>query len=132
MNKSIFSVTFQGQVLDGWAPDEVKSNMAQLFKLDINNAACAQILEKLFSGKQVTIKAGLQRSAAQSYIDAITNIGGNASIHPKDVPPAGISERRFSLRRKQGDRRATRRLSSILPDRRKTRGRRHGDPQPEL
>lgn len=131
MSDEGFKVTFRGDVLDGWDPDEVKMNMAQLFKLDHNTEAGRQVLEKMFSGKQVIIKAGLKRPEAESYIEAIAGAGGEANLDPRDVPPPGVSERRVAQRRRRGDRRQVARLSSISPDRRASKGRRHSDPQIE-
>ena len=128
MSGENFRVTFHGEVIEGWAPEEVKANMAKLFKLDLNDPAQAQKLGKMFSGKKVIIKAGLKRSVAKAYVDAIAKIGGEASIEVRDLPPEGMAERRTSQRRKRGDRRRKSRLSSILPDRRK-KDRRHSDLQ---
>lgn len=127
MNTEIFRVTFHGEVIQGWDPDEVKANMLRLFKLDTNNPQHMQKLDKLFSGHKVIIKEGLSAKAAQTYIEAIAKAGGEANIDPKDVPPPGVDERRSAQRRKKGDRRGSPRLSSILPDRRKPGGRRHSD-----
>lgn len=127
MSEDGFRVTFHGEVIEGFDPDEVKANMAQIFKLDLSNQEHVQKLDKLFSGRTVIIKADLSVKTAQIYVDAIAKAGGIASIHPSDVPPPGIRERRSSQRRLQGDRRRSPRLSSILPDRRKARGRRRMD-----
>ena len=54
-------------------------------------------------------------------------VGGAANIYPRDIPPPGVRERRSTQRRLKGNRRRSPRLSSILPDRRKVRGRRHMD-----
>lgn len=131
MSGENFRVTFHGEVIEGWDPEEVKANMAKLFKLDLSDPTHAEKLHRMFSGRKVIIKAGLKRSVAKAYIDAIAKIGGAASFEPRDLPPEGVPERRINQRRKRGDRRRTKRLSSILPDRRKTRGRRHSDPSPE-
>jgi len=131
MSSDNFRITFNGEIRQGWDPEEVKANMARLFKLNTDNETSLKVLEKMFSGKQVIIKAGLEKDTALAYVDAIADAGGEAYIDPRDVPPAGISERRVAQRRRHGDRRQTARLSSILPDRRKCPGRRHSDPQTE-
>lgn len=102
--------------------------MVGLFKLDPNNQQHAQKIERLFSGRAVVIKEGINASTAEAYVNAIAKAGGEAHIKPKSELPDGVDERRFTLRRKQGDRRASRRTSAILPDRRKDRGRRNSDP----
>jgi hypothetical protein len=126
--KNTFRVTFRGEVIEGWNPNEVKANMAGLFKLDPSNQQHVQKINRMFSGRIVIIKDGINKSTAQAYIDAIARAGGKAHIKIKIGPPDGIEERRSSMRRMQVDRRTTARLSSIVPDRRKSRGRRETDP----
>lgn len=127
MSGKDFRVTFHGEVMQGWDPDEVKANMAALFKLDPENKQHAQKLDRLFSGRPVVIKDGLNAATAQAYVDAIAKAGGDARAKKKSEPPNKIPERRFTLRRKKGDRRRIARLSAIMPNRRKNRGRRHAD-----
>ncbi|MEH6357606.1 MAG: hypothetical protein V7745_01350 [Pseudomonadales bacterium] len=127
MSGKDFRVTFHGEVMQGWDPDEVKANMATLFKLDPQNRQHVQKLDRLFSGRTVIIKDGLSATTAQAYVDAIAKVGGDARAKKKSGPPNNASERRLALRRKQGDRRRSARLSAIMPNRRKNRGRRHAD-----
>ncbi len=124
-----FRVTFRGEILDGWQPHEVKANMAGLFKLDPSNPLHVQKISRMFSGRTVVIKEGIDKLSAQTYIDAISRAGAKAYIKIKVGPPDGIKERRLSMRRMQIDRRTIARRSSIVPDRRKSRGRRESDPK---
>jgi len=132
MGSNTFLVTFHGETLQGWDPDKVKANMIGLFKMEPNNQQHAKKIERLFSGRTVVIKEGLKEglsaSTAEAYVNAIAKVGGEAHIKQKNELPEGVDERRFTLRRKQGDRRARRRTSAILPDRRQNRGRRNSDP----
>jgi hypothetical protein len=127
MSGKDFRVTFHGEVMPGWDLNEVKANMAELFKLSPENNQHSQKLERLFSGRTVVIKDDLDATTAQAYVDAIAKAGGDARAKKKTGPPNNMPERRLLLRRKQGDRRHLARLSAILPDRRKNRGRRHSD-----
>jgi len=127
MNMNTFHITFRGQVKQGWDREDVKANMAGLFKLDPSNQEHVQKINRMFSGRTVVIKEGINKSTAQAYVDAIDRAGGEAQIKIKIGPPDGIEERRISLRRKKPDRRTTPRLSAILPDRRESRGRRDSD-----
>jgi hypothetical protein len=95
--------------------------------LDPKNEQHSQKLQRLFSGRTVIIKDGLDAAAAQAYVDAIAKVGGDARAKKKTGPPNNMLERRMELRRKQGDRRRLARLSAIMPSRRKNRGRRHAD-----
>lgn len=128
MSSNTFPVTFHGEVIQGWDPDEVKANMAILFRLNPNNQQHAQKLKLLFSGRPMVIKKGISESTAQTYVDAISKAGGEVRIKAENEIPTDVDERRFTLRRKQGDRRASRRTSAILPDRRHNKGRRDNDP----
>lgn len=128
MTENAYLITFRGEVKQGWNREQVKTSMAGLFKLDLDNQQHQQKLERLFSGRTVIIKEGINKEKAQAYIDAIASAGGQAYIKIKVGGPDGINERRMILRRKRGDRRATRRLSAIMPDRRKNNGRRDVDP----
>jgi len=129
MNVNAFRVTFRGEIEPGYRLEEVKSNLAKLFKLDVSNQLHLQKIDRLFSGRTVVIKEGLSKTSAQAYLSAIAKAGGKGYIKIKIGAPDGIEERRTFLRRKQGDRRAKPRLSAILPDRRKDKGRREGDPK---
>jgi len=127
MSAACYRITFHGEVANGWDPDDVKLNMAKLFKLDQNNPQHIQKLELLFSGHTVTIKEGIDANTAQTYVDAIAKIGGEAYMKVKCELPDGIEERRFILRRQRGNRRVAARMASIRPDRRENNGRRACD-----
>lgn len=126
-NKKVFLITFRGEIQEGFERKQVMNNLAKIFHLDPGNPQQAPKIERLFSGQTVIIKKDINRAKAETYIEAISNAGGKAYIKVKIGPPEGIAERRQSLRRKQGERRSTPRLSSIVPDRRKNRGRRETD-----
>lgn len=117
-----YRVLFRGETQPGVAADQLKQGMAQLFKLDSKQAAHQTTLTKLFCGRNVVIKDQLSEAEARGYQQAIAQIGGCCEI---EVSPE--SEERKDQRRKIGDRRAVRRTSAILPDRRKNKGRRESD-----
>ncbi|MCF5622471.1 DUF805 domain-containing protein, partial [Pseudomonas syringae] len=62
MTDTLFKIMFEGQVRDGVEPDTAKANVAGLFKSD------AAAVEKLFSGKPVTLKRGLVHAEAERYV----------------------------------------------------------------
>lgn len=121
MIQDTFRVVFCGEFLEGNEPETVKANIAKLFKLDKENPADLVKLEKLFSGRKLVIKDKINKVTAQRYQQAISDAGAKCAIEQN------ILEQRKGQRRKRGDRRAVRRTSSILPDRRVKPGRRKTD-----
>jgi hypothetical protein len=69
MSDSKFNVVFSGEILDGFSVDSVKANLAKRFKLSPNH------LEKLFSGKEVVVKRGLPKEAAQKLQAVLAGSG---------------------------------------------------------
>lgn len=121
MKQDTFRVVFRGEVIEGNAPDEVKSNMAKLFKLDMDEPDQLAKLEKLFSGHKLVIKDKISKEKALQYKQAMANAGARCAIEQN------VLEQRKGQRRKRGDRRTVRRTSAILPDRRVKPGRRKTD-----
>lgn len=74
MSDKTYEVVFRGRVLRGHDVADVKKKLASLFKI---NEATA---EKLFSGKRVTVKKGLDEATARKYRDVLRQAGANASI----------------------------------------------------
>lgn len=89
MNKeSDYKVTFSGHLVPEMNGDEVRRNLARLFKCS------EQTIEKLFTGKTVTIKGGLTEQRALAYQQAMQKAGAIAHIKTPmvaddidDLPP---------------------------------------------
>ncbi len=71
-----YRIIFAGEVLPGFEVSAVKRHLTQLMKLTDAQA------ERLFSGKPVTIKKGLDEEAAQRYIEGMESIGVVAKADP--------------------------------------------------
>jgi len=69
-----FNVVFRGQIVKSMALDDVKANLLKLFK------STPQSIEKLFCGKQVTIKKNLDYAAAMKYQAVLKKAGALALI----------------------------------------------------
>ncbi|MCK5639998.1 MAG: hypothetical protein KAJ19_04350, partial [Gammaproteobacteria bacterium] len=89
MSENTFAVAFSGQLVEGADPAQVRTNLAQLFKLD------ATKVEHLFSGKRVVIKKGVDQQTAGKYKLALHKAGAVAEIinlaaaqKPASVTPA--------------------------------------------
>ncbi|KTC37837.1 hypothetical protein AO269_14230 [Pseudomonas putida] len=58
---SLYEIVFSGECVPGASLDQVKSNLATLFKAD------AQRIELLFSGRRLVLKNNLDAQAAEKY-----------------------------------------------------------------
>lgn len=69
-----FDVVFRGQTIRNMDLNEVKGNLAKLFK------SSAQAVEKLFTGEEVVVKRSLDYSTAMKYQSALKKAGALALI----------------------------------------------------
>ena len=69
MTMAHYDLVFQGQIVDGTSLDEVKSNVARLFKADTAKIAA------LFSGKPIVIKKNLDTESAKKYLAVLKKAG---------------------------------------------------------
>ena len=69
-----FDVSFSGQLVDGADLAQVKSNIAKLFKTEVQN------IEVMFSGKRVVIKRNLDQQTATKYQAAMKNAGAMCEL----------------------------------------------------
>jgi len=72
--ESHYKVTFSGHLVSGITPEQAKQNLAQLFK------SSAAVIEKLFSGNNVSIKKNITKSQALTYQQAMHKAGAIANI----------------------------------------------------
>ena len=75
-----YSVVMTGKIIEGFDLDQVKANVSRLFKLN------GEQLEKMFSGKPVTIRRGIDKEQAVRLRSALTKAGALAAV--KTVRPA--------------------------------------------
>jgi hypothetical protein len=71
---SFYEIAFSGECLPGASLDQVKSNLATLFKAD------APRIELLFSGRRLVLKNNLDVQAAEKYRAALARAGAVARI----------------------------------------------------
>ena len=72
-----FKIVFEGQLRTGVDLETARLNLAQLFKSDVSG------VERLFTGKPITVKRGLTRDDAQRYLKALNDAGVDARIEPE-------------------------------------------------
>lgn len=69
-----FKIVFEGSLRNGVELQTAKLNLAQLFKSDV------AAIERLFSGRPVTVKRGLTHDDAERYLKALNDAGVDARI----------------------------------------------------
>ena len=76
-----FSVVLTGKLADGFELPQVKSNIAQVFKL------APEKVEKLFSGKPVALKRGIDKAQAMKLRNALARAGALGVIKADVLSP---------------------------------------------
>lgn len=74
MSNNRFKIVFDGALLPGVDLTTAKLNLAALYKSEV------AAVERLFTGKTVTLKQGLSQVEAQTYLQALTKTGIDARI----------------------------------------------------
>lgn len=82
MDTERYDLIFKGELVPGADPAQVKQNLQQLFRID-----AAQV-EKLFAGKPVPLKRGLDFEAANKYRVALKKAGARLDVVPCEVTAA--------------------------------------------
>lgn len=72
-----FKIVFEGQLRTGVDLETARLNLAQLFKSDVSG------IDRLFTGKPMTVKRGLTHDDAQRYLKALNDAGVEARIEPE-------------------------------------------------
>lgn len=73
-----FKIVFEGQLRTGVELETARQNLAQLFKTEVSG------VDRLFTGKPVTIKRSLTRDDAQRYLAALNDAGVEGRIEPEE------------------------------------------------
>jgi hypothetical protein len=76
MADQLFDVVFRGDIVSGHNINDVKSRLAQLFKVD------AAKIEALFTGGAIPLKRNLDQSTAEKYKATLTKAGAQVQIRP--------------------------------------------------
>ncbi|UFH50872.1 hypothetical protein [Pseudomonas sp. KNUC1026] len=77
---SLHEIVFEGQVLPGHAPETVRQNLARVFQADTAR------LDKLFSGRRLVLKTGLDTQAAEKYREVLERAGARVQVNALQVP----------------------------------------------
>jgi hypothetical protein len=89
MNAGTYKVVFEGEILPGSNGEDVKRQLATAFGID------APTLDRLFAGRPVVIKRGIDRETAMKYKNAFAKAGAVCRIEPVgepagSTPPADV------------------------------------------
>ena len=93
-----FQIVFDGQLVEGADPAQVKANIAKLFKMEVAK------VEPLFSGRPTVVKRGLDDASAQKYRIAFERAGAVATIVDPNEMRRPAPLRRLSRRRRRSHR----------------------------
>jgi len=76
MTTETFQILVNGTLMEGAKTEQVKQNIAELFKTTLDK------VEPMFSGRKLTVKKGLDRQTALKYKAAINKAGLAAAVAP--------------------------------------------------
>jgi hypothetical protein len=74
MGGETYAIVFNGGIVEGFAADTVKAQLAKLLKTDAKKTAA------LFSGKQIILKKTTDRAEAAKYGKALKKVGADVKI----------------------------------------------------
>lgn len=124
-SSQLYRIVFNGEVNRGHDITRVKRNLSVLFRTEV------EIIDRLFNGRPVVLKQGLEAEVAIRYLSAMSEAGAVSRMEPMSAAAAkataGFIERREAERRREADRRNRLRHESLMPDRRTTHDRRELD-----
>jgi len=86
MIEGSFDIVFRGQIIKSVEIEEVKTNLAALFK------SSPETIEKLFTGNEVPIKRGLDYLTAMKYQSSLKKAGALALIKEAENTPKEAKE----------------------------------------
>ena len=81
MSNATYAIQFDGSLVDGAEIKAVKRQLSQLLRVE------GDAIERLFSGRPVTLKSGLDRQQALMYQQRLQQVGARVRAVPR--LPAG-------------------------------------------
>ncbi len=87
MSEEMFQILVNGTLTEGAQIEQVKQNIANLFKTNIDK------VEPMFSGRKLAVKKNLDKQTALKYKAAINNAGLAAAVAPmKSAAPSSTTK----------------------------------------
>lgn len=110
-----FNLIYKGEIYEGYALENVKKSISELFELDDAG------VDEFFSGRPVALTKNVDAVTGETYQKALACVGALTHLEPVQTGRTHHPERTERRRRERrlcADRRASYRGSSIQPDRR--------------
>ena len=85
-NEAQVRLVFSGEVLEGFALEDVKRRFGEAFKLDDTGLAA------MFSGARTVLKRALSRDEATRYVARLQALGARIHVEPLDAAPLPARE----------------------------------------
>lgn len=82
MTEATYQIVFRGKILSGYTRDQVRANLAQLFKLDPTR------VDALLDSPKTVLKAGIGKDAAARYQEALRQAGIMVAVMAEGPPAA--------------------------------------------
>ncbi|WP_347902298.1 DUF805 domain-containing protein [Pseudomonas purpurea] len=86
MNERRYKIVFDGTLLPGVDVTTAKLNLAELFKCDVS------AIDRLFTGKPITLKRDVSHTEAQTYLTALSRTGIKARLEPDPMPEPSLEK----------------------------------------
>ena len=87
MSEEMFQILVNGTLTEGAQTEQVKQNIAKLFKTSVDK------VEPMFSGRKLAVKKGLDKETALKYKAAINNAGLAAAVAPMTSEAAADTDK---------------------------------------
>lgn len=78
----LFNIVFQGRIEQGAAPEQVRANLARLFRIT------PEKVEALFSGQRVVLKKEADQATTMKFRAALKQAGALCEVEPVPGPPS--------------------------------------------
>jgi len=85
MSEEMFQIVVNGTLTEGAQIEQVKQNIAKLFKTSVDK------VEPMFSGRKLAVKKGLDKQTALKYKAAISNAGLAAAVTAMTSEAASVT-----------------------------------------
>ena len=92
-----FNVQFSGRLKPGYDPEQVKTNVAKIFRKPVSQ------IEALFSGKTIIIKKSIDYKTAIKYKATLEKAGAIAQIQPADQTDVATTDQSNRNRQTHSD-----------------------------
>jgi len=116
---SLFKIVFEGKIAEGYSIEDVKKNLASLYKVDVGK------IDRLFTGSPIEIKTDLDYQAAVKDQEAFEKTGAVCSVVSMEEDPDHSTTADKEVNRRTDADKSTRPQSLLQPPLLRTNRRRY-------